>query len=141
MRVIALLAVRRALIPLLANSPAVTALCPTSRIWPEETPVAPDWPFIRIGEPEATSFAPSETRGARVAGTVHCFAKGPGADAAVRLAAAVGDVIDLAVLDMSADVGFACKARLRVTGAPLLRDPAEQGAWQVAVQFVATVEA
>lgn len=140
MNILTLLAVRRAIIPTLTGNAAVTALIPAARIYPEEPPVSPQWPFARVEAASATPFAPSGVNGAVVTGAVSVFAKGPGADDAVRAGAAVGKALDLAVLDLSADIGQAAKARFRVTGAPLLRDPAEQGAWQVAVQFVATVE-
>lgn len=140
MKILAALALRRALLPLLSATPAVTDLIPAARLYPEEAPVAPAWPFARVGEMTASPFAPSGVNGASLAGTVHVFAKGPGADDAIRAAAAIGNALDLAVLDLSTDMGAAAKARIRVTGAPVIRDQAEQGAWQVAVQFVATVE-
>lgn len=141
MKILALLAVRRAIVPALAGNVAVTDLIPAVRIYPEEPPVAPTWPFARVEAATATPFAATGMDGASVAGTVNVFAKGPGADAAIRAGAAVGNALAGAVLDISTDMGEQAKARIRVTAAPLLRDPAEQGAWQVAVQFVASVEA
>lgn len=140
MNILTLLAVRRAIIPILAGNASVTALIPAARIYPEEPPVAPQWPFARVEAAQASPFAPSGVDGASVTGAVSVFAKGPGADDAIRAAAAVGAALNDAVLDLEADIGEPAKAVFRVTAAPLLRDPAEQGAWQVAVQFVATVQ-
>lgn len=140
MKILAMLALRRAILPLLAGTPAVTDQIPAARLYPEDAPVAPAWPFARVGEITAAPFAPSGVDGAVLSGTVHVFAKGPGADDVIRAAAAIGDVLDVAILDLSADMGQPAKAHVSVTGAPLLRDQAEQGAWQVAVQFSATVE-
>lgn len=141
MKVLALLAVRRAIVPLLSGSTTVTAFIPAARIYPEEPPVLPQWPFARVEAAQANPFAPSGVDGASVTGAVSVFAKGPGADAAIRAGAAVAGVLNDAVIDISADMGETAKAIFTVTAAPLLRDPAEAGAWQVAVQFVATVEA
>lgn len=66
---------RRAALLLLKNDPALTAIVPAARWYPQTAPIDPVWPFGKTGPSTAQPFRASGVNGATVAFAVHVFAR------------------------------------------------------------------
>lgn len=136
------LALRRAILAALEDSPAVTAIVPVERIHAVEPPAEPLWPFIRYGLATATPLRASGLDGSRVSTTIHAFAKGPQEDAVSALGAAVGAALhggDGRGLRLVLDVDPPATALVATQGCRLLRDAEEAGAYQIVVDVEAMI--
>ncbi len=128
--------VRKAIIKALKASPAVTALVPSTRIYPAETPATLTWPFIRYGTPSVLPLRASCLDGNRLIVAVHGFSK-LGEEAADNVAAAMARALDGAVLDLSAS--YPAKGHVTWVGGQTLRDTDEADAWHAVVNLEITV--
>ena len=132
------LAVRKAIVGCLEDSPAVTAIVPATRIHAVEAPAEPVWPFIRYGLATALPFRASGIDGAKLAVTVHGFARGPQEDAVAALGAAIAAALDGPDgrgLVLALDAEPPATAHVAWTGSRTLRDGDEAGAYHVVVSF------
>ncbi len=131
------LAVRRAVLAALEDSPAVTAIVPPERLYAAAAPADPVWPFVRTGVAAPAPFRASGLDGMRVALSLHGFARGPQEDAVAALGAAIAAALDGRVLPLDDDP--AAVAHLAWTGSRLARDDDEAGAFHVVVAMEAVV--
>lgn len=83
------LQMRRAMVAKLRADAPLLALVPAARIFGEETPSSPVWPFIRYGFSPVTTFETSCGRGSEHDIVLHVFALGPGTDETAEICAAV----------------------------------------------------
>lgn len=127
------LPLRRAIVKALLAAAAVTAIC-EGRIYGEEPPPTPEWPFIRYGLPEVDSYEASCWDGGTHPVTIHCFARGPGMDACSELAAAVSATLENSDLAL---VGLELVA-IDFVRTQIIRDSDEAGAYHAIVQFSVT---
>lgn len=87
------LVMRQAVIQVLRESPHLSAVIPSDRIYGEETPSDPVWPFIRYGLSDATPYESSCGAGSEHNITIHTFARGPGTDSVSVINALVLDAL------------------------------------------------
>ncbi len=136
------LAVRKAIIAVLEDDAAVTAIVPVARLHAVAAPADPVWPFIRYGFATPLPFHATGIDGTRIAGALHGFAKGPQEDAVSALGAAMAAAIDGENgrgLTLPIEGEPAAVAHVAWTGSRILRDGDEAGAYQVVVSFEAVV--
>ena len=81
--------VRRAIISHLRGYAPLVALVSAQRIYGEQPPADPDWPFIRYGYALIEPYDAQGYEGSAQAITIHAFANGPYTDAVQRIAAQV----------------------------------------------------
>jgi hypothetical protein len=131
------LSVRRAILTRLKADSATTTLVPADRIYPQQPPALPDFPFIRYGSPTAVPIRGACMDGAEVTVALHGFSKGrrsgdtltvTAEDDAGQIGAAMAAALDGQIVDV--DEG---RLRLRWTGSQLLPDPDEAGVCHVVV--------
>lgn len=132
------LEVRRAVVSHLRDSPAVTALVSRARIYGEQAPSNPEWPFIRYGS-STLPFSAQCWDGSTHLVDVHVFANGPYTDSVLNIAAAVVEALD--GLEAPAGTGLVdCEWDSNI--GPLRDSPeTEQAKYHVVVRFNVTVAA
>lgn len=64
------------------------------RIYGEQPPARPKWPFIRFGVPVSTPYEASDFDGSEHDVIIHAFARGPGMDACSTLCRALERALD-----------------------------------------------
>lgn len=125
------LPVRRAIIAYLRTIPGVTALVGPTSIYGPEVPVGPVWPFVQYGFSNAFPDRASCLDGTRIVVSMHCYAHGPGEDAASQVGNAIARALDGAELKTEAGNDFS----ITWTGGTSLSDPGEPDAWHVTVDL------
>lgn len=133
------LLVRQSLVKALRADAGVTALVDATRIYGEESPSLPTWPFVRMGLPESNAYEQSCGRGSETSIFVHAFAQGPGMDAAAAIGAAVAAA--LGADDLTLDLGAVGLVSCEYLGTQVIRDTGEASAYHAIVRLaVTTVE-
>jgi hypothetical protein len=122
------LELRKGIVNTLALDAAVTAIVGT-RIYGEESPAKPMWPFVRYGFVVSVPFRGTCWNGTTSTVSVHAFAKGPGTDNVLRLAAAVRACLDQRQVNDALYIQF--------TGLQVIRDTEEASAYHAVVDFEA----
>lgn len=109
----------------------LTSLVSAVRIYPEEAPANPTWPFIRYGLPIASEFEATGWDGHEQEVTIHAFANGPGSDNLARIAKQVVEAMKSWVPD---GLGIAAA---EWTATDTLRDSpeAEQSKYHAVIRF------
>lgn len=80
------LEVRQSIVAHLAGYAPLTSLVSAARIYGEEPPTDPVWPFIRYGLDLNGPFEATGWDGSKHDVTIHAFARGPYADAGQKIA-------------------------------------------------------
>lgn len=128
------LALREAVVSHLLGNAAVQALV-GERVYGEEVPATPVWPFVRYGLPTGANYEASGWDGKDHDLMLHAFAHGPGMDKCSELASA----IETAMLEDSGlplvGVGLVGISFVRTQ---IIRDSDEAGAYHAIIQFTAT---
>lgn len=127
------LALREAIVAYLRAAPQVAAIV-DARVYGEQPPAVPEWPFIRYGLPTMEAYEASGWAGATHDVVLHCFAKGPGMDAVGVLNKAVVDVLD--GVDVAPAGTMAVQFEWQST--QVIRDTDEAGAYHGIVSFTVT---
>lgn len=127
------LALRKGILNVLALDAGVTAYV-GARIYGEESPAKPTWPFLRYGFSTSAPFYGACWKGQAVAVTIHAFAKGPGTDDVLNLAHAVRDALDERDVPIVSSGGVLF---VQFSGLQVIRDTEEAGAYHAVVQFEA----
>lgn len=139
------LELRRAILPILKADALLSGLV-GARIYGEEPPAEPQWPFIRYGVPILAPDEATGWSGGAVRVTIHVFAKAKNAEGeptigyevASRLARRVALILDETSfsLPVHEDSGRPAQALDIVhVSTDVVRDTAEAGAWHGIVQF------
>lgn len=126
------LELRKGIVNTLASNSGVVAIV-GSRIYSEESPAKPTWPFIRYGMVISAPFRGSCWKGQTSDVTIHAFAKGPGTDTVLRLANAVRDALD----EQSIPIGDPGLLFCQFAGLQVLRDTEEASAYHAVISFEA----
>ncbi len=127
------LPLRKALVTHLRNAtacPAVVALV-AARVYGDQPPPTPDWPFIRVGKPQALPYEATGWDGVECPVVVHAFAKGPGEDAISELAKAISDSLDNSALPLEP----LALVSIDWQGTETIPDGAEPGAYHAILRF------
>lgn len=135
------LPVRRAMLTLLKDDPAMTALVAAASIYPQAPPAQPTWPFIKPGPPAGTPIRASCVDGQEITVAFHGFAKarhnGAGGmletaeDHAARIGAQMARTLDRRRVTLPG--GHI--AKITWTGSQLLQDGAERDAFHTLQTF------
>lgn len=129
------LEVRRSIVTHLKGFGALTAKVSAARIYPEEAPANPQFPFIRYGLPLVDPFEATGWDGSEQEVTIHAFANGPGTDAAYGIATQVIEAMK--VWPGVPGTGIVAGEWL---GTVMLREPAEeQSKYHAAIRFAVAV--
>lgn len=123
------LPVRQSVVAHLKADAAVTALVSASRIYGEESPIQPEYPFIRYGLPFSAPYEATCWDGSTHRVTIHVFARGPFTDAAARIAKAVVASID------TLDLGALSLVDSEWVGNTWFRDTDETSLYHVVCEF------
>jgi hypothetical protein len=126
------LELRKAVVGHLLADAALTALVPAARIYGEQAPATPAWPFIRYGLPITAGYEATCWDGSTGTVTIHAFAEGPGMDKAARIAARI--VASMAALAPAA-LGITDNEWI---GTNIVRDSAEADKYHAIIQFSIT---
>lgn len=126
--------VQQAVIAALKADAGVAALV-GARVY-DEVVALPTWPFIRYGFPGVTPFRADGWYGEVFAITVHCFAKGPGQESVLAVAAAVKAALDDNDLAINSGGGVML---LQFDAQQVIRDTDEASAYHAIVQLSAAV--
>jgi hypothetical protein len=134
------IAIRRGMLIVAKNAPALTAIVPKKDIFPQTVPAEHGWPFIRSGAPSAIPVRAACVDGGEWTVAMHGFAKDRKVGAAVvetaeDYAGRIGSALAVA-LDGKAVTLPNGNARIRWTGSQLLMDPDEPGAFHTVQNFV-----
>lgn len=124
-----ILETRKAIVALLRDDAAVTAIVPATRNYGEQLPANPVWPFTMCGLPTEIPRRASCWDASELSVTVHGFAKGPGMDAASALGNAIKRALDGAYVargDLAIDIQF--------EQVQIIRDTAESSDYHVLVR-------
>lgn len=140
--------VRRAVLPALKASPALTALIPVASLYPSTVPATRTFPFGRYGAPQTVPFRASGLSSSQHRFTYYAYTKpfyvggdpkGALLDSAEsqaeRMAAAIQAALDGRVLTIEGGM----RVTLTWLGTNCLQDPTEADAWQANVSFLAEV--
>lgn len=127
--------VRDCVLDALRSYPALTRMIPKERIYPEETPATPDWPFIRYGFPIITPTEATGSTGDLERVTVHVFARGPGTDKTAAACRQVGLCLDQQELTFGDDQSEGYLAELFHVGTQIIRDTDEAASYHGIVEF------
>jgi hypothetical protein len=119
---------RRAALSTLKANAALTAIVPAARIYSQQVPATPAWPFIKLGPPQSLPVRASCTSGADVSFSVHAFAKGLPSETAEDYAGRIGAAIETA-MDSSRAVFTGGTIRFRLSEMQLLVDGGEADAF------------
>lgn len=128
------LPVRRAILTALKANVPLTALVPSTNIYPQSPPGVPTWPFIKYGAPSGGPVSAACVDGSEITVALHSFAKPrvvsgsvveTAEDHAARVGAFVAAALDRKRLSLEDGEG----AKVRWTGSQLLQDPAEADAY------------
>lgn len=139
------LELRRAVVPLLKADATLAGLV-DGRVYAEEPPPEPVWPFIRYGVPILAADGAMGWTGGGVRVVIHTFAKSKnpdgetvnGYEVASRMSRRVALVLDGATfsLPVHEDAGRPARAIDCVhMSTEVIRDTAEAGAWHGIVSF------
>lgn len=130
------LAVRQAVVAHLKAAPSLTALISASRIYGEQPPADPDWPFIRYGLAVTLPYEAQGWSGSEHAIDIHAFANGPYTDAVLAIAKQVQRAMD--TLAAPGDTGIVA---LEWTGMNVVRDspPTQAAKYHAIINFTVTV--
>lgn len=79
------LEMRKAVIAHLRADSRITDLVPAARVFAEQPPAMPDWPFIRYGLPLTGAYEATGWDGSEATIAISVFAKGPGMDSASKI--------------------------------------------------------
>lgn len=121
---------RRAILPLLKANTVIASLC-GGRVYSENPPALPSWPFIRYGATVSTPLEWSCADGSDMSITINVFDKTPGTDQTGRLVRAVIRALDERTiqLEADADTGLSATAvECYVTQSQIIRDGSEADA-------------
>lgn len=121
------LQIRRAVLPRLKAETVIASLT-TGRVYGEQPPSEPEWPFLRYGFSIGTATEWSCVEGSENAVTVNVFARGPGTDECDRLNKATIRALDGKTLQLEADPDTGQSATaIEVThlGSEIMRDTTE----------------
>lgn len=126
--------IRGEIIYALKHEASVTALVPAARIFPQQVPSSPEWPYIHLGAPIATPVRADCLDGRAVRVAIHAYALGEHmADDIADAIAAFLDGSNLSIGINEADINWISNTTIR--------DPYEAGAFhsicQVEIQFAA----
>jgi hypothetical protein len=124
---------RRGVVNALALDAGVTTIV-GSRIYGEESPAKPMWPFVRYGFVVSTPFRGTCWKGQASLISVHGFAKGPGTDTVLRLADAIRSALDERELPIPGSAGLLF---IQFSGLQVIRDTEEASAYHAVVDFEA----
>jgi len=127
------LAMRQAIVKALRAAPNLTAVIPSGRIYGEESPANPEFPFIRYGLPVTNPYEASCGNGSEHAITLHTFSYGPGTDSI--------NVINALVVDALKDAALSVDPLKLIsfdwTGSQVLRDTPEASNYHGVLRFTA----
>ncbi len=138
---------RRAAIVLLKADAAVAAIA-ADRIYPQQRPAKPVWPFVAYGSPIINPFAASCLDGQETSVAIHGYAMTsgvgaatkPGEDIAHLLGAAIGAALDGVEVDLEPHgCPYPAKAYFTHTQSQVLQDNAEGSAFHAVASFRITV--
>ena len=123
------LEVRKQIVAHLIATPALTALVSAARIYGEQPPADPDWPFIRYGLGIAGPYeATGPLEGSTHRVTLHAFSHGPYTDAIHAIARQV-------VAAMYAFQPVQSLLDMQWAGTQILRDTDEANAYHAVIEF------
>lgn len=131
--------VRRAMLTILKQDAAVTALVPASQLYPQTAPANHAWPFGAIGSPSGIPIVGTCLDGQEITVAVHGFAKPREASGAILESAEdhasrIGAAFAKA-LDRRKAVIPGGRMTIAWRGSQLLRDGDEAGAFHCVVNF------
>jgi hypothetical protein len=126
-------AVRQAIVGHLENDDLVTALVEADRIYGEQVPAKPQWPFIQYGADVDAPLRATCLDGQVIDVAVHSFARGPGAGPAIAIGGVVAASLDGRTFDLTTP--YAGKAKVRYTGGRTMRDDADANSWHRVSEF------
>lgn len=128
------LSLRKAVVKHLLADAAVRALV-NDRVYGEEAPAKPQWPFVRYGLPIDGLYEASGWDGKEHDLTLHAFARGPGMDDCSTLATAIQTAMSEDSGLPLVGIGLVGITFLRTQ---IVRDSDEKGAYHAIIQFTAT---
>lgn len=134
------LALRRAITQRLRADAGVTALVAADRIYGDEPPAEPEWPFVKYLSLPVLPYESSCGRGDEATVQISAFAYGPGTDDIWAIASAIREALDDASLTLATGIDL---VSIDWTSTQILREPdVDASAYHAAVQIRAiTVEA
>lgn len=143
--------VRPAVLTLLKGAVPVTVLVPAARIYPQQRPPNPAWPFIGYGAPIVVPFGASGLDGSSTTVAIHAYAEttGEGDDtvSGEDMAAAINRVVaavlggeDGCEIDLT-EYGcpFPAVAHISWTGSQVVQDNADASAFHGFSSYAITV--
>jgi hypothetical protein len=138
--------IRAAVLTALKAAAGVIALVPGARIYPQQRPADPDWPFIAYGSPIAVPFGAACLDGSAITVAIHCYAATtgegedtvPGEDLATEINAAVAAALGDATLELE-EAPYPATAHVDWTGSQVMQDGAEADAFHGFSTFQITV--
>ncbi len=130
------LLLRKGIVNHLKANATLVALVPSARIYGEQPPAEPAWPFIRYGLPSVTPDRFDCYEGGTHAVTIHAFANGPYTDSILTIRAAIIAALDDASIAITGDAGVTL---IRHDLSNLIRDTEEAGAYHDIHQFTVSV--
>lgn len=107
----------------------LTALQPYTRIYGQEQPPNPEYPFTRFGAPGAIPLEYSCVNGSTITADIHVFSENE--DECNVIAAEIVTALDNASLDLGGDG----TARARWTGGLTMRDAEDEDLWHAVRTF------
>jgi hypothetical protein len=137
--------VRAAILTALKADVPYTALVPAARIYPQQRPPNPEWPFTGYGVPIATPFSASCLDGSLVTATLHHYAATtgegedtePGEDMAAAMNAAAAARLGGATLEL--DAPWPATAHLDWVSSQVMQDGSDGDAFHGICVFNVTV--
>jgi hypothetical protein len=131
--------IRRGVLALAKGNADLIALVPAKEIYPQTVKAGHGWPFIRSGSPSVVPVRAACVDGGEWIVAMHAFAKDrmegkkaveTAEDYAGRIGAALAAALDRQIITLTTG-----RARIRWTGAQLLEDPEEAGAFHSVQNF------
>lgn len=129
------LILRQAIIAVLRAAPEVVARVPSNRIYGEESPAHPTWPFIRYGFSIDTPYEQSCGAGSEHRVQIDAFAYGPGTDEVRRIESAIIGSLNDDTLDLPGLTLVACDW----IGTNTMRDDPIRSEYHAAIEFTVQV--
>lgn len=135
------LILRKGIVAYLKDHAGVTALVPADRIFGEQPPALPAWPFIRCGFMQMLPVRLDCYLGGEYPFTLHAFSKANGTDEILTIRAAIIDAMDGASipLDSALNTGSAAVCLARHDLSNLIPDGDEAGAYHDIHNFTVRV--
>lgn len=135
------LILRKGVVAHLKDHAGVTALVPAERIFGEQPPALPAWPFIRCGFMQMLPVRLDCYLGGEYPFTLHAFSKANGTDEILAIRAALIDALDGASIALDSDIntGLAAVCLCRHDLSNLIPDGDEAGAYHDIHNFTVRV--